>query len=44
MCRRGIASIAATKLLLEKGMEKVYNINGGLNEWQNKVNPNFLMY
>ncbi|KAL9654805.1 hypothetical protein ABK040_008598 [Willaertia magna] len=43
MCRRGIASVSATKLLLEKGYKNVKNIDGGVNSWR-QVDKEFPMY
>ena len=51
ICRRGIASAEATRILnefakAEKGKEwrSVYNIRGGMNAWLNEVDPNIPMY
>ena len=50
LCRRGIASVEATKILhqsKEEGKDKihsVYNIDGGLNEWVRSVDNEFPWY
>ena len=44
ICRRGIDSIIATKLLKEKGLENVININGGYQSWSLKVDSEFPIY
>jgi adenylyltransferase/sulfurtransferase len=45
MCRRGIASVTATKLLLnEAGFKNVRNIDGGITEWRKSVDTNFPTY
>ena len=44
MCRRGIASVRATKALLDKGFSNVKNIDGGVNSWRNQVDNDFPLY
>ena len=44
ICRRGIASVSATNLLLENGFRDVWNIDGGLTEWKKKIDENFPFY
>jgi len=44
ICRRGIDSVAATKLLLDHGVPSVFNINGGLEEWRSNVDASFALY
>lgn len=44
MCRRGIASQKAVKILSEEGFENVRNIWGGLTSWSNEVDSNFPIY
>jgi adenylyltransferase/sulfurtransferase len=45
ICRRGIASTEATRLLSEKiSFTKVYNIVGGYNAWVEEVDPSFPKY
>ncbi len=44
ICRRGIASVAAAKLLSEKTNKKVYNIIGGYNSWVAQVDSSFPKY
>jgi adenylyltransferase/sulfurtransferase len=44
LCRRGIDSVVATKLLLSNGFESVYNIKGGLVSWKETVDSNLPMY
>ena len=44
LCRRGIASAEAAKILSSKLSTKVYNIKGGLNSWVTDVDPSFPMY
>ena len=44
MCRRGIASVRATQLLLDAGFNNVRNIVGGLDAWQKEVDPSLPMY
>ena len=44
ICRRGIASVTATKLLLKAGFNNVRNINGGLDKWSQDVDPSLPMY
>jgi adenylyltransferase/sulfurtransferase len=39
LCRRGNDSIRATHTLLEYGMMNVYNIDGGLDAWRERINP-----
>lgn len=44
MCRRGILSAAATKLLLEHGFTNVRNVRGGLTAWHYDVDQSFPLY
>ncbi|EFC43350.1 molybdopterin synthase [Naegleria gruberi] len=44
MCRRGIASVSATKLLIQNGFTNVKNIDGGINSWRQQVDTNFPLY
>ena len=44
ICRRGVASVKATKLLLEFGLSNVKNITGGLDAWHAEVDPTLPMY
>ena len=44
ICRRGIASVKATKLLLEFGLSNVKNVTGGLDAWHAEVDPTLPMY
>ena len=51
VCRRGVASAEATKMLSEvialgnhPRIHSVRNITGGLNDWSEDVDPNFPMY
>ncbi len=45
LCRRGIASAEATKMLVGKNVfAEVYNVKGGLNAWMADVDPLFPMY
>jgi len=45
MCRRGIASVAATKLLLNQGgFKNVKNVDGGVTEWKKSVDSDFPTY
>lgn len=46
LCRRGVASLEATKILskLLPPNYNVYNIDGGLNAWVKEVDPSFPIY
>lgn len=44
ICRRGIASTEATRLISEKITSKVYNIVGGYNAWAQEVDCTFPTY
>ena len=44
ICRRGIASHAATQRLIALGVTNVLNIRGGLDAWRSQVDPNFPEY
>ena len=44
MCRRGNASRTATKLLLDAGLENVYNVRGGITEYVNDIDSDMPMY
>uniref|UniRef100_A0A7S1UJH7 Rhodanese domain-containing protein n=1 Tax=Phaeomonas parva TaxID=124430 RepID=A0A7S1UJH7_9STRA len=44
MCRRGVDSVHATKLLMEHGIQGVVNIEGGLTAWARDVDETFPMY
>jgi len=44
ICRRGVASVKATKLLLEFGLSNVKNVTGGLDAWHAEVDPTLPMY
>ena len=47
ICRRGIASVEAVNMLLEKSNDEacfVYNIDGGLSSWTDEVDPSFPKY
>jgi adenylyltransferase and sulfurtransferase len=44
MCRRGVDSRRAVALLLSKGFSNVFDIQGGLVEWQASVEPEFPLY
>ena len=44
ICRRGVASQKAAKLLVDWGFKNVYNIAGGLERWQKDVDGNFPIY
>ena len=44
ICRRGVASQKAAKLLVDWGFKNVYNIAGGLEQWQKDVDSNFPLY
>jgi adenylyltransferase/sulfurtransferase len=44
MCRRGIASVSATKLLLQEGFGNVKNVDGGVTEWRKEVDYDFPSY
>lgn len=44
LCRRGVDSILATKLLLSLGFKDIYNINGGITSWKDEVDPSFPCY
>lgn len=51
LCRRGIASAEATRIIQEAieekrfpGIHSVYNLRGGLNSWVRNVDPNFPQY
>ena len=49
LCRRGIASVEATRILHEArvsrpGIHAVFNVTGGLDAWRDTVDPNFPKY
>ena len=44
LCRRGVASQKAAIKLVEWGYEQVYNIDGGLEQWQKDVDSTFPLY
>jgi len=44
ICRRGIDSLWATKLLLDNDFKNVKNIQGGLLNWTKTVDPSFPIY
>eukprot|EP01103_Thecamoeba_quadrilineata_P015666 TRINITY_DN5016_c0_g1_i2.p1 TRINITY_DN5016_c0_g1~~TRINITY_DN5016_c0_g1_i2.p1 ORF type:complete len:198 (+),score=37.40 TRINITY_DN5016_c0_g1_i2:208-801(+) len=44
ICRRGIHSVEATRMLVEHGISNVCNIDGGLTSWQKTVDPLFPLY
>ena len=44
LCRRGIFSVEATKLLNKAGVSSVQNITGGLLSWSKEVDSNFPIY
>jgi len=44
MCRRGVLSREATRVLLGRGWEKVWNVRGGLTKWKEEVEEDFPIY
>ncbi|MBU4293601.1 MAG: rhodanese-like domain-containing protein, partial [Actinobacteria bacterium] len=38
-CRSGNRSTSAANILLEKGFKEIFNMTGGITEWQNKGFP-----
>lgn len=46
ICRRGISSMEATRILIEKSTANhlIYNIDGGLTAWTREVDPSFPEY
>jgi adenylyltransferase/sulfurtransferase len=44
VCRRGIDSMVAARLLKEVGLKSVYNLSGGLTAWKKDIDPSFPMY
>jgi adenylyltransferase/sulfurtransferase len=44
MCRRGVLSREATRVLLERGWKTVWNVRGGLVRWKEEVEGTFPMY
>lgn len=44
ICRRGVASTEATRLISEKTDVKVFNIVGGYNAWEQEVDSSFPAY
>jgi adenylyltransferase/sulfurtransferase len=44
MCRRGIASVNATKQLTGQGFGNVKNVDGGVTEWRKNVDTDFPQY
>jgi adenylyltransferase/sulfurtransferase len=44
LCRRGIDSIRAARVLLNAGVSNVRHVEGGLAEWARSVDPGFSMY
>ena len=44
MCRRGVASKKATKLLLEKGIKNVVNVIGGITKFAQEVDTTLPIY
>lgn len=44
ICRRGFMSVKGTSLLLENGFQNVRNVDGGVTQWQKRVDPEFPLY
>jgi len=44
MCKGGNASTHATKLLIEKGYENIYNINGGFVKYRKEIDNQIPIY
>ncbi|KAJ9457722.1 Adenylyltransferase and sulfurtransferase MOCS3 [Diplonema papillatum] len=44
LCRRGVASVEATRILLEAGCAEVNNVKHGLTKWAQEIDPEFPMY
>jgi len=44
MCRRGVLSTHATRLLLDHGWAQARNVQGGLTEWHHAVDASFPLY
>ena len=44
LCRRGIFSVEATRILSEAGIPSVHNVTGGLLSWSKEVDPDFPIY
>ena len=44
VCRRGVLSTHATRLLLDHGWTHVRNVQGGLTQWHHGVDPAFPLY
>jgi adenylyltransferase/sulfurtransferase len=44
LCRRGVDSVVASRLLLSHGFESVCNIKGGLVSWKETIDSNLPMY
>lgn len=44
ICRRGIDSTTATRLLMDHGFLNVFNIEGGLNAWRTECDSDFPSY
>jgi adenylyltransferase/sulfurtransferase len=43
-CHSGQRSAAAVRLLKERGLENVYNLNGGIDAWSEEIDPNVPRY
>ncbi len=44
MCRSGVRSAHAVRLLQEAGFRKVYNLEGGILAWSDEVDPSLPKY
>ena len=44
LCRRGVSSVKATRLLVDAGFDRVRNIDGGLTQWAESVDPELAIY
>jgi len=44
LCRRGVDSVVATRLLRDGGLQAVFNVRGGLRGWSEEVDPQFPVY
>ena len=44
MCRRGVDSVTATKLLVAWEIPHVFNLQGGLQSWREMIDDKFPQY
>jgi len=44
MCKSGTRSAKATEFLRQQGVQNVYNLEGGINAWAEKIDPEMARY